>query len=227
MNLAGLLLIKLSSKNKVSFVQVSSCSNTGSIRDDPYKTSEKIFNDSILYLRVIKGDFGLNGYSKRRLFSSSTTFANRSLMVKGSLGATFCPVLPLRSSSEGMGVVGNGGGTSGDVACDEDAAWDALRNDSGIRGDTDPSRRLIFVSVIVLFTNIPECSEVSSTELSIDTLKRSVFLFFPNMDISMLSCFVTEIRGEILFDTVLPGLIGIFDLSEMLPKSRNETVKLR
>jgi hypothetical protein len=29
-------LIELSSINKVSLVQVSSCSNTGSIRDDPY-----------------------------------------------------------------------------------------------------------------------------------------------------------------------------------------------
>ena len=32
-------LIELSSINKVSLVQVSSCSNTGSIRDDPYWTS--------------------------------------------------------------------------------------------------------------------------------------------------------------------------------------------
>ena len=32
----SLELIKLSSINKVSLVQVSSCSNTGSIRDDPY-----------------------------------------------------------------------------------------------------------------------------------------------------------------------------------------------
>jgi hypothetical protein len=32
-------LIELSSINKVSLVYVSSCSNTGSIRDDPYWTS--------------------------------------------------------------------------------------------------------------------------------------------------------------------------------------------
>ena len=34
-------MIELSSKNKVSLVQDSSCSNTGSIRDDPYWTSRK------------------------------------------------------------------------------------------------------------------------------------------------------------------------------------------
>ena len=34
-------LIELSSINKVSLVQVSSCSNTGSIRDDPYWNSRK------------------------------------------------------------------------------------------------------------------------------------------------------------------------------------------
>ncbi len=34
-------LIELSSINKVSLVLVSSCSNTGSIRDDPYWTSRK------------------------------------------------------------------------------------------------------------------------------------------------------------------------------------------
>ena len=34
-------LIDLSSINRVSLVQVSSCSNTGSIRDDPYWTSRK------------------------------------------------------------------------------------------------------------------------------------------------------------------------------------------
>ena len=34
-------MIELSSLNKVSLVQVSSCSNTGSIRDDPYWTSRK------------------------------------------------------------------------------------------------------------------------------------------------------------------------------------------
>jgi hypothetical protein len=33
--------MKLSSINKVSLVEVSSCSNTGSIRDDPYWTSRK------------------------------------------------------------------------------------------------------------------------------------------------------------------------------------------
>jgi hypothetical protein len=37
----GLELTELSSINKVSLVQVSSCSNTGSIRDDPYWTSRK------------------------------------------------------------------------------------------------------------------------------------------------------------------------------------------
>ena len=37
----SLELIELSSINKVSLVQVSSCSNTGSIRDDPYWTSRK------------------------------------------------------------------------------------------------------------------------------------------------------------------------------------------
>jgi hypothetical protein len=37
----SLELIKLSSKNKVSLVYVSSCSNTGSIRDDPYWTSRE------------------------------------------------------------------------------------------------------------------------------------------------------------------------------------------
>ena len=34
-------LIELSSISKVSLVQVSFCSNTGSIRDDPYWTSRK------------------------------------------------------------------------------------------------------------------------------------------------------------------------------------------
>ena len=34
-------LIELSSINKVSLVQVSFCSNTGSIRDDPYWISRK------------------------------------------------------------------------------------------------------------------------------------------------------------------------------------------
>ena len=34
-------LIELSSINKVSLVKVSFCSNTGSIRDDPYWTSRK------------------------------------------------------------------------------------------------------------------------------------------------------------------------------------------
>ena len=34
-------LIELFSINKVSLVQVSSCSNTGSIRDDPYCASRK------------------------------------------------------------------------------------------------------------------------------------------------------------------------------------------
>ena len=34
-------LIELSSINKVSSVYVSSCSNTGSIRDDPYWTSRE------------------------------------------------------------------------------------------------------------------------------------------------------------------------------------------
>ena len=33
--------MQLSSINKVSLVQVSSCSNTGSIRDDPYRTTRK------------------------------------------------------------------------------------------------------------------------------------------------------------------------------------------
>ena len=37
----SLELIELSSINKVSLVQVSSCSNTGSIRDDPYWTFRK------------------------------------------------------------------------------------------------------------------------------------------------------------------------------------------
>jgi hypothetical protein len=37
----GLELIELSSINKVSLVYVSSCSNTGSIRDDPYWTSRE------------------------------------------------------------------------------------------------------------------------------------------------------------------------------------------
>ena len=37
----SLELIELSSINKVSLVQVSSGSNTGSIRDDPYCTSRK------------------------------------------------------------------------------------------------------------------------------------------------------------------------------------------
>ena len=37
----SLELIELSSINKVSLVKVSSCSNTGSIRDDPYWTSRK------------------------------------------------------------------------------------------------------------------------------------------------------------------------------------------
>jgi hypothetical protein len=37
----SLELIELSSINKVSLAQVSSCSNTGSIRDDPYWTSRK------------------------------------------------------------------------------------------------------------------------------------------------------------------------------------------
>ncbi len=34
-------MIELSSINKVSLVKVSSCSNTGSIRDDPYWTSRE------------------------------------------------------------------------------------------------------------------------------------------------------------------------------------------
>ena len=34
-------MIELSSINKVSLVKVFSCSNTGSIRDDPYWTSRK------------------------------------------------------------------------------------------------------------------------------------------------------------------------------------------
>ena len=34
-------MIELSSINRDSLVQVSSCSNTGSIRDDPYWTSGK------------------------------------------------------------------------------------------------------------------------------------------------------------------------------------------
>ena len=34
-------MIELSSINKVSLVQVSFCSKTGSIRDDPYWTSRK------------------------------------------------------------------------------------------------------------------------------------------------------------------------------------------
>ena len=37
----SLELIQLSSINKVSLVQVSSCSDTGSIRDDSYWTSRK------------------------------------------------------------------------------------------------------------------------------------------------------------------------------------------
>ena len=37
----SLELVELSSINKASSVQVSSCSNTGSIRDDPYWTSRK------------------------------------------------------------------------------------------------------------------------------------------------------------------------------------------
>ena len=37
----SLELIELSSINKVSLVQVFSCSNTRSIRDDPYWTSRK------------------------------------------------------------------------------------------------------------------------------------------------------------------------------------------
>ena len=37
----NLELIELSSINKVSLVYVSSCSNTGSIRDDPYWSSKK------------------------------------------------------------------------------------------------------------------------------------------------------------------------------------------
>ena len=37
----SLELIELSSTNKVSLVLASSCSNTGSIRDDPYWASKK------------------------------------------------------------------------------------------------------------------------------------------------------------------------------------------
>ena len=37
----SLELIELSSINKVGLVEVSSCSNTGSIKDDPYWTSRK------------------------------------------------------------------------------------------------------------------------------------------------------------------------------------------
>jgi hypothetical protein len=37
----SLELIELSNINKVSLVPVSSCSNTGSIRDDPYWTSRQ------------------------------------------------------------------------------------------------------------------------------------------------------------------------------------------
>ena len=37
----SLELIELSSINKVSLVQVSFCSNTGSVRDDPYWISTK------------------------------------------------------------------------------------------------------------------------------------------------------------------------------------------
>ena len=49
-------LIELSSINKVNLVQVSSCSNTGSIRDDPYisiqlqrKTSSKELISYLLF----------------------------------------------------------------------------------------------------------------------------------------------------------------------------------
>ena len=116
--------------------------------------------------------------------------------------------------------MGNGGGTSGDVACDEDAAWDALRNDSGIRGDTNSSGRLIFVSAIVLSIDI----SVSST----DFLRCPVFLSLPNADISILSCFniVSDIRGDILFNKVLPGLTGICDLSKILPSSIKKDNKM-
>ena len=37
----SLELIELSSINKVGLVEVSSCSNTGSVKDDPYWTSRK------------------------------------------------------------------------------------------------------------------------------------------------------------------------------------------
>ena len=46
-------------------------------------------------------------------------------------------------------MVGTGGGFSGVVACDDDMARDALRNDSGIRGDTDFSGRLKLVSAML------------------------------------------------------------------------------
>ena len=54
----SLNLIDLSSINKVSLVKVSFCSNTGSIRDDPYWTSRKnsseLTNSNLLFIVVFK-----------------------------------------------------------------------------------------------------------------------------------------------------------------------------
>ena len=44
----SLELIELSSINKVSLVQVSSCGNTGSIRNDPYRTSREKISDFLV-----------------------------------------------------------------------------------------------------------------------------------------------------------------------------------
>ena len=51
----SLELIKLSSINKVSLVQVSSCSNTGSIRDDPYWICRKNSLELIQLFSINKG----------------------------------------------------------------------------------------------------------------------------------------------------------------------------
>ncbi len=50
----SLELIELSSINKVSLVEVSSCGNTGSIRDDSYWTSRKNSLELIELSRINK-----------------------------------------------------------------------------------------------------------------------------------------------------------------------------
>ena len=53
----SLELIEISSIAKVSLVQVSTCINTGSIRDDPYRTSRKNSLELIELSSINKASF--------------------------------------------------------------------------------------------------------------------------------------------------------------------------